>query len=357
MMRFALTLLMLAASPALAEDFVNSATPTKNAPGVVLLCQTSASLYLPCNATTPLATTGGGGGGGGAVTVADGADVTQGALADAACGTDNGTCTEQALIKRNNQRLTTINTTLGAPAQVATYGAAFPATGVPIGISDGTNMVQLLTPSQLGDAITGASMMSAGGYLWNSAGPNWVRAPGNVNGFVIQGAAATANSKLGRPVQTGAVFNTTQPTVTTGQVVESQATARGAHIVATGVDAFNITDVTTAASVSSTLIPNNTTAIVVKGGAGTLYGITAFNNSATIAYIKVYNATSATAGSGTPVARFMIPANTAGTGLSFSLAIGNAYSTGITYIVTTGIADNDTSAPAANAYIVNVHYK
>lgn len=59
----------------------------------------------------------GGGGGGGAVTIADGADVTQGALADAACATDNGACTEQSLIKRANQRLTVLNTTLGSPFQ------------------------------------------------------------------------------------------------------------------------------------------------------------------------------------------------------------------------------------------------
>ncbi|MHC2511887.1 hypothetical protein ACVII1_007125 [Bradyrhizobium elkanii] len=37
---------------------------------------------------------------------------------------------------------------------------------------------------------------------------------------------------------------------------------------------------------SRTLIPNNTTAIVVKSGAGQLYKVRATNNSATIAYIK-----------------------------------------------------------------------
>lgn len=57
----------------------------------------------------------------------------------------------------------------------------------------------------------------------------------------VQGAAASGATKAGNPVQQGLVFNTTQPTVTTGQAVESQATARGAQIVATGVDAFNVT--------------------------------------------------------------------------------------------------------------------
>jgi hypothetical protein len=62
----------------------------------------------------------------------------------------------------------------------------------------------------------------------------------NLNAQVV-GAAASGASKAGNPVQTGSVFNTTQPTVTNGQVVESQATSRGAQIVATGVDTFNTT--------------------------------------------------------------------------------------------------------------------
>jgi len=108
---------------------------------------------------------------------------------------------------------------------------------------------------------------------------------------------------------------------------------------------------------SRTLIPNNTTAIVVKSGAGQLYKIRATNNSATIAYIKLYDATSATAGSGTPVDTIMIPASTSGAGVVDSTDIGTVHATGITYIVTTGIADADTAAPAANAYVVTFYYK
>jgi hypothetical protein len=40
-----------------------------------------------------------------------------GTTADTACATDNGTCSLAALSKRGNQRLTTINTTLGSPLQ------------------------------------------------------------------------------------------------------------------------------------------------------------------------------------------------------------------------------------------------
>lgn len=68
-----------------------------------------------------------------------------------------------------------------------------------------------------------------------------VNATQTTNPWIVAGAAASGASKSGNPVQTGAVFNTTQPTVTTGQAVESQATARGAQIVATGVDTFTAT--------------------------------------------------------------------------------------------------------------------
>lgn len=49
----------------------------------------------------------------------DGWDQTQGAKVDTACGTDNGTCSELALIKRTNQNLSTLNSTLGTPATAA----------------------------------------------------------------------------------------------------------------------------------------------------------------------------------------------------------------------------------------------
>ena len=107
--------------------------------------------------------------------------------------------------------------------------------------------------------------------------------------------------------------------------------------------------------VTSIQVANNTTAIVVSGPAA-LYGIQAFNNSSTIAYIKIYNAASATCGSGTPQARYMIPASTAVPPIMENTN-GDAYGAGIVVCVTTGYADTDTGAPAANEYIVNVHYK
>lgn len=111
--------------------------------------------------------------------------------------------------------------------------------------------------------------------------------------------------------------------------------------------------------VTSTIAANNTTAIVIKSTGGTVYSVDAFNNGGTIAYVKLYNATSATCGSGTPQARYMIPFGAASSGGGFNVSNinGDAYGVGIVMCITAGIADNDTTAPAASTYIVNVHYK
>ncbi len=111
-------------------------------------------------------------------------------------------------------------------------------------------------------------------------------------------------------------------------------------------------------SVASAIVPNNVTAVVVKGSAGQVYAIECFNSSTTIAYLKIYDATSATAGAGTPTRRYLIPGPTAGGGgFTVTYPTGDLYATGITYVVTTAIADNDTTAPAASTYIVQVHFK
>lgn len=115
-----------------------------------------------------------------------------------------------------------------------------------------------------------------------------------------------------------------------------------------------------AASTAGAIVPPNTTAVVVKGSAGTLFGVQVYGINAAPAYLKIYNATSATCGSGTPVKRIMIPAaSTAanGAGSNVTFGPGLAMGTGITYCVTTGIADADTGTPTAANFLVNVDYE
>lgn len=112
-------------------------------------------------------------------------------------------------------------------------------------------------------------------------------------------------------------------------------------------------------NVSSYIAANNVNSIVVTTKSSVVYSIDAFNNSTTLAYIKLYNASSATCGSGTPQARYMIPFGTSSSGGGFGLPNinGDSYVNGITMCITTGIADNDTGAPAAGTYIANIHFK
>lgn len=111
-------------------------------------------------------------------------------------------------------------------------------------------------------------------------------------------------------------------------------------------------------NVTSFIVANNTTAVPVATHNAQVDGISAFNNSATPAYVKLYVGTSVTCGSGTPFWRGMIPSNsTNGDGFLDTNLNGDYYAGGITACVTTGIADNDTTSPAANTYIVNIRWK
>jgi hypothetical protein len=112
------------------------------------------------------------------------------------------------------------------------YVAVIPGTTCPVG----TPCV-VIGPNAAGTPPTFAPVLIAGVdgvnvrvILTDSSGrPN------------VVGAAASGAAKAGNPVQVGGVFNTTQPTVTTGQAVEAQYSARGAAIVVPGVEGFPVT--------------------------------------------------------------------------------------------------------------------
>lgn len=98
----------------------------------------------------------------------------------------------------------------------------------------------------------------------------------------------------------------------------------------------------------------------IKASAGQVYWIHCMNLSASVVYLKLYNATAAnvTVGTTTPVLTFPIPTQGTTSGAGFTLCIPNgiAFSTAITAACTTGVADNDTGAPAANVCVLNLGY-
>lgn len=101
---------------------------------------------------------------------------------------------------------------------------------------------------------------------------------------------------------------------------------------------------------------NSTNATNVKATPGTLYHISGYNNSATLAWISFYN-TSGTPTCGTGIVyQTMIPANsTSGSGAVEDIAVGLDFSSGIGICVTTGIAG--TGSVAASAYVIGLGYK
>lgn len=96
-----------------------------------------------------------------------------------------------------------------------------------------------------------------------------------------------------------------------------------------------------------------TNATSLKASAGTLYALYVVNLNAAVRYLKFYNKASApTVGSDTPVMTLPIPASTTGAGFVWNMDPGWSFSTGIAYATTTGVADADTGAVAANEIII-----
>lgn len=134
----------------------------------------------------------------------------------------------------------------------------------------------------------------------------------------------------------------------------------GAGLLVGRADAQTATS-TFGLQVSSAIVANNTTSVALTSYPARLYGIDAYSiSAATPVFIKLYNATqgSTTCGSGTPVARYMIPGTGAtGSGQIWHDVNGISFSSAMTYCVTAAIADNDTTAPAASTYLVNFLYR
>ena len=101
----------------------------------------------------------------------------------------------------------------------------------------------------------------------------------------------------------------------------------------------------------------------VKGGAGIVAGFDAVNLSASVLYLKFYDAvpTGMTLGVTEPVMTKVIPTLGDTNGVSRSesyLPQGlTGFTTGITIAATTGLGDDDTTGPGADELVVHVLYK
>ena len=99
-----------------------------------------------------------------------------------------------------------------------------------------------------------------------------------------------------------------------------------------------------------------TNATLVRKGPGIITSIHAINVNAAIRYLKFYDTNQPlTAGVGTPVRRYGIPAATTGAG--FTLAgLMLKFMNGIAFVLTTGSADTDATALTAGDVILTLEY-
>jgi len=201
----------------------------------------------------------------------DGALVTLGTEADAACSTDNGTCTAEALLKRANQRDTSIITALGSPLQAggsignlfaldATLGTTNTDLG-PLGATvcatdtgscsinalfqrNNQRLTSLLTalgtPMQTtggtvglvaGSAVIGHVIIDSGSTTVVTGNVTVAQATAsNLNAQVV-GAIASGSANAGNPVKVGGVSVTAAQTLSTGNITDLFIGAKGGALV------------------------------------------------------------------------------------------------------------------------------
>lgn len=98
----------------------------------------------------------------------------------------------------------------------------------------------------------------------------------------------------------------------------------------------------------------STNGVNIKASAGKVYSIVATNTNAAVRYLRLYNTAGApTVGTTSTVFGIALPA---GGGFSQTFPTGITFGTGIAMSLTTGAADTDTGAVAADDIKVNITY-
>lgn len=128
-----------------------------------------------------------------------------------------------------------------------------------------------------------------------------------------------------------------------------------------GDDALPVTPVpvtTGGLSVHKAISAASTNEALIQAGPVQIYGWSLYSVNASARYLKLYNtATTPVVGTDTPVMTILIPGSSTGAGNNWQGAHGISFPLGLGFALTTGIADNNTGAVAANEIAVNLHWK
>lgn len=178
--------------------------------------------------------------------------------------------------------------------------------------------------------------------------------PVDLNGYVLDETAGTAltenDAAAARIDAKRAQVHVIEDATTRGQRQSVNASGgAGVTLVPHTSGGLTPTTVISAASTNATSL---------KASAGQVYAVQVFNVNAAARYLKLYDKASApTVGTDTPVKVLTIPGNTAGAGLVLAWPQGLVFATGIAWALTTGVANSDTGAVAANEIVVNLDWK
>jgi hypothetical protein len=223
------------------------------------------------------------------------------------------------------------------------------------------------SPQTITDGDVGPLEVTANGYLIVSVNGT-VTVDGSgvtqpVSGTVTANLSATDNAVLDN-IQTAVelidnAISGTEMQVDVVAALPAGTNAIGKLAANAGVDIGDVTPIPkTSGGVSFyKTIDLDESEEQVKATAGQVYGLFFTNSNAAVRYLKLYNATAASVTVGTTVPDLTLAIPPDNGGLFIKLEMGIAFSTAISIAATTGVADNDAGAPAANEIIGFVLYK
>lgn len=191
----------------------------------------------------------------------------------------------------------------------------------------------------------------------------------NADGTVAAGAAPS------KGLLTDCQFNTSLPTLTTTQVAALQCTSN-AELKVNVDNAISLTgalpagtnllgavrvrpDTANGLTPSKVISAASTNSTLISTGAHNVYLAATGNTGAGVAFLKVYDkSTAPTCGTDTPKLTFIIPGNAAGAGSNIPLGgdIGFSVTSGLGICITGVVTDADTTAVAANQVVVDLLY-
>lgn len=282
-------------------------------------------------------------GGGGAVTIADGADVTQGAIADAVVAA-GATGTISAKLRRLTTDLSTVATNTGAatPAGSAIIGKV----GIDQTTPGTTNLVALAANQSVNNAqINGVTPLMGNGAT--GTGSQRVTIASDNTAFTVNlGTAGTGATSLGKAEDSVHANGDTGVMIlgirddTLNATSGTEGDYEGIHTTATG--AMWVTQAPSTSGGWSTAMMTSAdgstaltaTAQAIKASAGTFGGYYVYNPNSAATYVHIYNVAfgSVTVGTTNPQCTFCIPATSGanleiGNGVNFTTAMSAAATT------------------------------